>query len=56
MFGWAHSLVFANILRFDDQRIGLASGFLAAICASAIIGAAFNPVIGWLTSLACSFP
>jgi hypothetical protein len=44
-------LTFANILRFDDQRIGLASGFLAAICASGVIGAVFNPDIGWLTSL-----
>ena len=44
-------LTFANILRFDDQRIGLASGFLAAICASGVIGAVFNPEIGWLTSL-----
>lgn len=49
---WAGAfLTFANILRFDDQRIGLASGFLAAICASGIIGAVFSPDIGWLTSL-----
>ena len=44
-------LSFANILRFDDRRIGLASGFLAAICSSGVIGAVFNPEIGWLTSL-----
>ena len=44
-------LTFANILRFDDRRIGLASGFLAAICASGVIGSVFNPEIGWLTSL-----
>ena len=49
---WAGAfLTFANILRFDDERIGLASGFLAAICASGVIGAVFNPEIGWLTSL-----
>jgi hypothetical protein len=45
------SLTFANVLRFDDRRIGLASGLLAAICASGVIGALFNPEIGWLTSL-----
>ncbi|PZN75152.1 MAG: hypothetical protein DM484_19440, partial [Candidatus Methylumidiphilus alinenensis] len=39
------------ILRFDDRRIGLASGFLAAICASGVIGSVFNPEIGWLTAL-----
>ena len=44
-------LSFANILRFDDQRIGLASGVLAAICTSGIIGSVFSPEIGWLTSL-----
>lgn len=49
---WAGAfLTFANILRFDDERIGLASGFLAAICASGVIGSVFNPEIGWLTSL-----
>ena len=44
-------LSFANILRFDDRRIGLASGFLAAICASGVIGSVFNPEVGWITSL-----
>ena len=44
-------LAFSNILRFDDRRIGLASGFLAAICASGVIGSVFNPEIGWLTAL-----
>ncbi len=49
---WAGAfLTFANILRFDDRRIGLASGLLAAICASGFIGAVFSPEIGWLTSL-----
>ena len=44
-------LAFSNILRFDDRRIGLASGFLAAICASGVIGSVFEPEVGWLTSL-----
>lgn len=49
---WAGAfLTFSNILSFDDRRIGLASGLLAAICASGVVGAAFNPDIGWMTSL-----
>lgn len=48
---WAGAfLCFANILGFDDRRIGLASGFLAALCASGVIGSFFGPDVGWLTA------
>jgi hypothetical protein len=48
---WAGAfLCFANILGFDDHRIGLASGFLAALCASGVIGEIFGTDVGWLTA------
>jgi len=48
---WAGAfLCFANILSFDDRRIGLASGFLAALCASGVIGSFFGADVGWLTA------
>ena len=49
---WAGAfLFFANLLGFDDRRIGLASGFLAALCASGVIGSFFGTDVGWLTAL-----
>jgi hypothetical protein len=48
---WAGAfLFFANILGFDDRRIGLASGLLAALCASGVIGSFFGEEVGWLTA------
>jgi hypothetical protein len=48
---WAGAfLCFANILGFDDRRVGLASGFLAALCASGAIGSFFGADVGWLTA------
>jgi len=48
---WAGAfLCFANILSFDDRRIGLASGFLAALCASGVIGSFFGADVGRLTA------
>jgi len=43
-------LFFANVLGFDDRRIGLASGFLAALCASGVIGSFFGEDVGYLTA------
>lgn len=43
-------LYLANILGFDDRRIGLASGFLAALCASGVLGSFFGEDVGWLTA------
>ena len=48
---WAGAfLCFANILSFDDRRVGLASGFLAALCASGVAGSLFGADVGWLTA------
>jgi hypothetical protein len=48
---WAGAFLYlANILGFDDRRIGLASGFLAALCASGVVGAVFGTDVGWLTA------
>jgi hypothetical protein len=50
-FGFGVFLVVGDILRFDDGRIGLTSGFLAALCASGVIGSFFGPEVGKVTAI-----
>jgi hypothetical protein len=50
-FGFGMFLVVGDILRFDDRTIGLTSGFLAALCASGVIGSFFGPEVGKVTAL-----
>jgi hypothetical protein len=50
-FGFGIFLVAGDILRFNDRAIGLTSGFLAALCASGVIGSFFGPEVGKVTAL-----
>jgi hypothetical protein len=50
-FGFGMFLTIGDILRFDDGGLGLTSGFLAALCASGVIGSFFGPEIGKVTAI-----
>ncbi len=50
-FGFGVFLVVGDILRFDDSRLGLTSGVLAALCASGVIGSFFGPEVGKVTAI-----
>lgn len=50
-FGFGIFLVVGDILRFDDGGLGLTSGFLAALCASGVIGSFFGPEVGKVTAI-----
>jgi hypothetical protein len=50
-FGFGVFLVVGDILRFDDGGVGLTSGFLAALCASGVIGSFFGPEVGKVTAI-----
>lgn len=50
-FGFGMFLTIGDILRFDDGGLGLTSGFLAALCASGVIGSFFGPEVGKVTAI-----
>jgi hypothetical protein len=50
-FGLGMFLLIGDILKFDDSGLGVTAGFLAALCASGVLGSFFGPEIGKVTAL-----